>query len=64
MTAEGGLAPIDILEVTLVGNTAMHHLLLGIDPRYLGVSPFTPALHTPLHSVLSVLLQGRSQSSP
>ena len=48
VTAEGGLAPIDILEITLVGNTAMHHLLLGIDPRNLGVSPFTPALHRAL----------------
>ncbi|HUL31753.1 MAG TPA: ASKHA domain-containing protein, partial [Thermodesulfobacteriota bacterium] len=35
----------DILELTLVGNTAMHHLLLKIDPQYLGTSPFTPAMH-------------------
>jgi uncharacterized 2Fe-2S/4Fe-4S cluster protein (DUF4445 family) len=48
VTAQAGLSPSDILEVTMVGNTAMHHLLLGIDPRYLGVSPFTPALHRSL----------------
>jgi len=35
----------DILELTIVGNTAMHHLLLKIDPQYLGVSPFPPAIH-------------------
>ncbi|MBM4277476.1 MAG: DUF4445 domain-containing protein [Deltaproteobacteria bacterium] len=39
------LSPDDILELTAVGNTVMHHLLLGMDPRYLGVSPFPPALH-------------------
>ena len=35
----------DILELTIVGNTAMHHLFLKIDPEYLGVSPFTPTIH-------------------
>lgn len=48
VTAQAGLSPADILEVTMVGNTAMHHLLLGIDPRNLGVCPFTPALHRAL----------------
>ena len=48
VTAAGGLAPADILEATVVGNTAMHHLLLGIDPRYMGASPFTPTLHRSL----------------
>ena len=42
------LSPEDILELTVVGNTAMHHLFLGIDPRYLGVSPFPPVLQ---HSI-------------
>ncbi len=48
ITGEHGLSPADILEVTVVGNTAMHHLLLGIDPRALGVSPFIPAVHRSL----------------
>jgi uncharacterized 2Fe-2S/4Fe-4S cluster protein (DUF4445 family) len=48
VTASGGLTPADILEMTLVGNTAMHHLLIGIDPRPLGASPFTPAVQRPL----------------
>jgi uncharacterized 2Fe-2S/4Fe-4S cluster protein (DUF4445 family) len=30
----------DILEVTLVGNPIMHHLVLGIDPTPLGGAPF------------------------
>jgi len=48
VTGDAGLSPADILEITLVGNTAMHHLFLGIDPRALGVSPFTPAVHRSL----------------
>ena len=39
------LQPEDILELVMVGNTAMHHLLLKIDPQYLGVSPFSPSIH-------------------
>jgi uncharacterized 2Fe-2S/4Fe-4S cluster protein (DUF4445 family) len=33
----------DILEITLVGNPIMHHLLLGIDPVELGGAPFALA---------------------
>jgi uncharacterized 2Fe-2S/4Fe-4S cluster protein (DUF4445 family) len=48
ITGNHALSPTDILEITLVGNTAMHHLFLGIDPHALGISPFTPALHRSL----------------
>jgi uncharacterized 2Fe-2S/4Fe-4S cluster protein (DUF4445 family) len=30
----------DVLEVTVVGNPIMHHLLFGLDPRELGGAPF------------------------
>ena len=33
----------DILEMTLVGNPIMHHLVLGIDPTELGAAPFALA---------------------
>ena len=39
----GGANPADIVELTLVGNPIMHHLLLGIDPRELGGAPFALA---------------------
>jgi uncharacterized 2Fe-2S/4Fe-4S cluster protein (DUF4445 family) len=48
VTADAGLTPADLLDMTLVGNTAMHHIFLGIDPRPLGISPFTPAVHRSL----------------
>jgi uncharacterized 2Fe-2S/4Fe-4S cluster protein (DUF4445 family) len=40
---EAGVAVGDILEMTLVGNPIMHHLLLGIDPVELGGAPFALA---------------------
>jgi uncharacterized 2Fe-2S/4Fe-4S cluster protein (DUF4445 family) len=40
-----GLCAEDILEVTFVGNTVMHHLLLKINPEYIGTAPFSPAIH-------------------
>ena len=42
------ISPEDISEVTIVGNTAMHHLFLKLDPQHLGRAPFTPTLHSPL----------------
>ncbi len=37
-----GLERTDVLEVTIVGNPIMHHLVLGFDPTELGQAPFTP----------------------
>lgn len=38
-----GIQPKQIQEVVLVGNTTMTHILLGLDPRALGSSPFALA---------------------
>jgi len=40
-----GIKTTDIVDMTIVGNTCMHHLFLNIDPRHLGRSPFAPAIH-------------------
>lgn len=37
---EAGVAAGDIVEMTVVGNPTMHHLVLGIDPTQLGMEPF------------------------
>jgi uncharacterized 2Fe-2S/4Fe-4S cluster protein (DUF4445 family) len=42
--AQVGVHPQNVYEVTVVGNTAMHHFFLGINPKYAAISPFTPAL--------------------
>lgn len=44
LATETGIEPEDVLEIVLVGNTVMHHLLCKLDPRYLGRAPFTPVL--------------------
>ena len=40
---EAKIPVTDILEVTIVGNPIMHHLVLGIDPVELGGAPFALA---------------------
>jgi uncharacterized 2Fe-2S/4Fe-4S cluster protein (DUF4445 family) len=39
-----GAATTDIVDVAICGNTAMHHLLLGLPVRQLGRSPFVAAV--------------------
>ncbi|MHB8917522.1 MAG: ASKHA domain-containing protein, partial [Desulfocucumaceae bacterium] len=41
MTKKVDLDHNDIVEVTLVFNTVMQHIALGIDPKFVGRSPFT-----------------------
>jgi len=41
---QAGVPVEDIVEVVLVGNPVMHHLVLGIDPVELGGAPFALAL--------------------
>ena len=48
MTEKAGFASEDVDEMVLVYNTAMHHLVLGLDPRYVGRAPFAPAISAPL----------------
>ena len=43
---QAGLNSEDIIELVLVGNPVMHHLLLGIDPVELGGAPFALAVDT------------------
>ncbi len=38
-----------ILDMTLVFNTAMHHIFLGFNPEYIGRSPFIPAIQHSLN---------------
>ncbi len=37
---QAGIDHNDVVEITLVGNPTMHHLVLGIDPTQLGMEPF------------------------
>ncbi|MHA2004376.1 MAG: ASKHA domain-containing protein [Candidatus Thorarchaeota archaeon] len=45
----------DITRLSIVGNPAMHHLLLGLDTNSLGRSPFEPVVHDALYTNGEVL---------
>jgi len=40
--------PADIIEAVVVGNTAIHHLVLGLPVKQLGLSPYVPTTNEPL----------------
>ena len=42
------LEPRDIVDMTIVCNTAMHHILLKLDPEFVGLAPFPPVIHRSL----------------
>ena len=44
---ESGINREHIYEMTIAGNTAMHHILLDLDLKSLSKAPFTPALVRP-----------------
>ena len=44
----GNVSPDDVYEVTVVGNTCMAHLLLGLSPHYVARAPYIPVLDQPL----------------
>jgi uncharacterized 2Fe-2S/4Fe-4S cluster protein (DUF4445 family) len=46
LCTEAAIAPTDVVEMVLVGNTTMHHLLLGVNPRELGGAPFSLVTHS------------------
>jgi|SRR5579863_214352 len=51
----GGVAPEQIYKIVIVGNTCMHHVLLGIDVSYLGLAPYAPVVRDPLVYPATVL---------
>ena len=35
----------DVEDITVGGNTAMHHILLQLNPEFVGLAPFPPVIH-------------------
>jgi len=46
---KAGIDPRYVYEIVAVGNTAMHHLFLGINPKSLGFTPYTPVVQEALN---------------
>lgn len=64
-----GVSKRRVYEVVAVGNTVMHHLLFGINPKNIGVSPFIPAVRgiisAPAHELgLDINPNGRVTALP
>jgi uncharacterized 2Fe-2S/4Fe-4S cluster protein (DUF4445 family) len=49
LCAETGTETGNILEAVIVGNTAMHHLMLGLPVRQLALAPFVPGVRGDLN---------------
>ncbi|HHH41149.1 MAG TPA: DUF4445 domain-containing protein, partial [Chloroflexi bacterium] len=48
LCAEAGVRPDQVVEAVVVGNTAMHHLFLGLPTQPLGLAPYVPVESDPL----------------
>jgi uncharacterized 2Fe-2S/4Fe-4S cluster protein (DUF4445 family) len=48
LCASASIAPANVLDSVMVGNTAMHHLLAGLPVEQLGRAPYAPAATDPL----------------
>ena len=46
---QGGVRPEHIYEMTFVGNSVMHHILLGIQPSSVAVAPYVIVVKGPLN---------------
>jgi uncharacterized 2Fe-2S/4Fe-4S cluster protein (DUF4445 family) len=45
---QAGLSARDIVDMTVVGNSVMHHLVLNLNPKPLGEVPFVPVVEGPI----------------
>lgn len=45
---EHAINPVSLVDVVIAGNTAMHHIFLGLSVDGLGLVPFTPSMEGPL----------------
>ena len=49
LAQQAQIEPHDVVEIVMVGNTTMHHIFLGVNPRELGGTPFSLVTHSPLN---------------
>lgn len=64
-----GISRDDVLEMMVVGNTAMHHLFFGIPAQHVAAAPYAPAVRTsltvsPSHIGVNIYPFGKISSLP
>ena len=47
---ETGIDTDQIYEAVVVGNTVMHHIFMGLNPKFVGLSPYVPVLQQGLNT--------------
>jgi uncharacterized 2Fe-2S/4Fe-4S cluster protein (DUF4445 family) len=45
---KAGVSAQHLYKIVIVGNTCMHHIVLGIDVTYVGLAPYAPAVRDPI----------------
>ncbi|MFX0000098.1 MAG: ASKHA domain-containing protein [Candidatus Hodarchaeota archaeon] len=63
------IKPSQIYEATVVGNSVMHHIFLGLNPVNIGLSPFIPVIQKALNNKaeylnLNILNNGNVYTAP
>lgn len=53
---KAGIPEEEVTTVSVVGNTAMHHLLLNIDPKSLVIPPYMPAISAAIEKNMARIL--------
>jgi uncharacterized 2Fe-2S/4Fe-4S cluster protein (DUF4445 family) len=64
LLAEAGVRAAEVYEAIVVGNATMLHLLLGLDPAAIGVTPFIPVTDAMLHLTASEIGLGIHPQAP
>ncbi|MDE7243882.1 MAG: ASKHA domain-containing protein [Oscillospiraceae bacterium] len=64
MTEEAGISPFEITAAAAAGNTAMHHLLLGIAPDSLVTPPYMPQVSEALEAEGLLPISGKIRMLP
>jgi uncharacterized 2Fe-2S/4Fe-4S cluster protein (DUF4445 family) len=49
LAVENGFVPSQVVDMTVVGNTVMHHIFLNVSPAGLGLAPFRPSVTGPVN---------------
>ncbi len=52
---KANIKPTQIYEATIVGNSVMHHIFLGLNPNYIGQSPYVPVIQRELNVKSSII---------